>query len=373
MVRLFHFSDTHLGHQQYPRTAPSGLNQREEDLIAAFHRVIEAAVAERPDLVIHAGDLFDGVRPTNRALAVALEGFLRLSKAGIPAVVIAGNHEHPKLRETGSPLRLLAHLDSIHVAYQGRRETFEILAPDGPLRVHAVPQCPDGEALAAEVAAAPARGDGRDILVLHGAVHSLPAFSHAEFNELSLDPAWFDARFAYVALGHYHGATQVNPRAWYSGAPERVSMAESGEEKGFLDVRLGAGDPDVRFRPLSARPYADLPTLDATGLGAGEVRDAAVEALARVPEGAVARLRVENLDPALRGILDLRAIGKAAGHALHLDLRLGWRDHAESIRGEESFGALGDEFAAFLSAQPLEGVDRSAVLARARGLLEASP
>src|SRR5260221_270494 len=88
--RIFHFSDTHLGHQQYPRTDGSGLNVREQDIARAFRAVVDLAVAERPDLVVHAGDLFDGVRPGNRALAAAMEGFVRLSGAGIPTIAIAG-------------------------------------------------------------------------------------------------------------------------------------------------------------------------------------------------------------------------------------------------------------------------------------------
>ncbi|HEX2065945.1 MAG TPA: metallophosphoesterase, partial [Candidatus Thermoplasmatota archaeon] len=133
--RLFHFSDTHLGHQQYPRTDASGLNVREQDIARAFLAVVDAAVAERPHLVVHAGDLFDGVRPGNRALAAAMEGFVRLSRAGIPTVAIAGNHEQPRLRETGSPLRLFAHLPNVHVVFQGRRQTVEVATPGGPVRV----------------------------------------------------------------------------------------------------------------------------------------------------------------------------------------------------------------------------------------------
>src|SRR5438046_4273586 len=39
------------------RSDASGLNVREQDVAAAFRAVIDAAVAERPDLVVHSGDL----------------------------------------------------------------------------------------------------------------------------------------------------------------------------------------------------------------------------------------------------------------------------------------------------------------------------
>lgn len=368
MVRIFHTSDTHLGHQQYSRLDASGLNQREQDIYSAWHKVIDAAVGEKPDLFIHAGDLFDGVRPSNRALHHAMQGFLKLSQAGIPTFVIAGNHEHPKLRETGSAFRLFEHLPHVHVAYQGRRETHKLTVGQNEVRVHAVPQCQDNEVLAAEIAAAPTESEGLDVLIVHGAIHSLPSFAHAEFNELTLDPSWF-APFDYVALGHYHGAKEITPNAWYCGAPERVSMSESGEEKGFLDVRL-TPSPTAKFRPLAGRTYMDLGRLDATGMDAAAVRSAAESAIARIPPGAVARLRILELDSALRGALDVRALEAAGKHALVLDLRLEYAGKTEYAAGSAEFGRLTDEFDAFLSQNPAPGLDRKRLADIARQVLE---
>ncbi|HUR62308.1 MAG TPA: exonuclease SbcCD subunit D [Candidatus Thermoplasmatota archaeon] len=371
-LHLFHFSDTHLGHQQYTRTDESGLNVREQDIARAFRTVIDLAIAERPDLVLHAGDLFDGVRPGNRALAAAMEGFVRLSQAGIPAVVIAGNHEHPKMRETGSPFRLFAHLPGIHVVFQGHRQSLDIPTQKGLVRVHAVPQCADSECLAREIGAAPMGGPGIDVLVVHGAVPSLKAFSHAEFNELTLDPYQFRP-FHYVALGHYHGVQQVAPNAWYCGAPERVSIAEAGQEKGFLDVRLSRSPEhaSVTFRPLPGRLYLDLPPIDASGLDAAQTRAAALDAIARIPPGAVARLRLRGLDPALRGTLDLRALRQAAAACIHFDLLLEWADAGLDVRAATDLRGVAQEFDAFAAQQPMEGIPRAAVLAKARIALEA--
>jgi exonuclease SbcD len=373
-IRIIHFSDTHLGHQQYPRVDENGLNQRERDLYDAFDAVVDHAIAAKADLVVHAGDLFDGVRPSNRALAHALEGFLRLSRAGIPVVLIAGNHEHPKLRETGSPFRLFAHLDGVHPVYQGKRQTLEFLLQGRKVRVHAVPQCPDQEAVAREVAEAPtARDGGLDLLVVHGAVTTLADIPQAEFNELSLEPSWF-APFHYVALGHFHGVKQAAANAWYCGAPDRVSMAESGQDKGFLEVTFpaasGAGTkPDVRFMALPVRPYADLPVLHAEGLDGGAIVAAARDALARAPAGSVARLRIDGIAPELRGTLDRRAIQDAARHVLHLDLRPEFVGHASTAAGPTGFRGLVAEFESYAAQTPMPGLDREAVVALARSVL----
>jgi len=374
-IRLIHFSDTHLGHQQYPKTDEHGLNQREQDLYAAFHAVVDHAVASKADLVVHAGDLFDGVRPSNRALAHALDGFLKLSRAGIPTVLIAGNHEHPKLRETGSPFRLFAHLPGVHPVYQGHRETIELDLKGRKVRVHAVPQCPDQAAIAAEIQGAPTAGDGGiDLLVVHGAVTTLEAIPQAEFNELSLEPSWFTP-FHYVALGHFHGLQQAAANAWYCGAPERVSIAEAGQEKGFLEATFDPGSttPHVEFRPLPVRTYADLPVLHAEGMDGVAIVAAARTTLGRVPAGAVARLRIDGIAPGLRGSLDRKALADAGRHLAHLDLRADFADAAGTVAGAATFRGLAAEFEEFAAATPLAGADRAAVLALARQALGARP
>lgn len=366
-MRIVHFSDTHLGHQQFSRTAPNGLNQREQDHYDAFGHIIDHCIDVRPDLVIHSGDLFDGVRPSNRALAVALGGFVRLSQAGIPTIIIAGNHEHPKMLETGSPMRLFEHLEHVHPVFKGRRETLEL----GGRRIHAVPQCPDNAALRDAVESIDA--DGSDVLILHGGVQGIEAFHHAEFNELSIDPAWFTGsnaeRFAYVALGHYHGATEIAPHAWYAGAPDRVSIREAGEAKGFLDVDL-ADPPRVTFHPLPSRAYVDVPRIRATGVAADALEAIVRERLDGIEQGAVARMRIDDVPASLRGALDVKGLHQAARHLLDLDLRITFADDAHHTVTAD-VGDLAQEFESFAATYPIDGVDRDALLAAARSVLGA--
>ncbi len=203
---------------------------------------------------------------------------------------------------------------------------------------------------------------------MHGGVPSLPQFAHGEFNELTLDTAWFTG-FDYVALGHYHGHKQVAPNAFYCGAPERVSIAEAGQEKGFLDVRLAKGNAVTTFRPLAGRAYVDLPPLECGGLDAAAIKQQAVERIARVPDGAVARLRLRDVHPSLRGSLDVRAMQTAGAKATHFDLRVEWSDEIEHVGGIAELGTLQDEFAQFTAKLPIQGVDREKVLAKAREVL----
>src|SRR5512136_307166 len=122
-MRFLHLADTHLGYSAYRKTTLEGINQREIDIYDAFTRCIDYAVKTKPDLVLHAGDLFDSVRPTNRAITVAVQQLLRLSKEEIPFVVISGNHETPKLRETGNIFTIFEHLKNVYPIYRNHYET----------------------------------------------------------------------------------------------------------------------------------------------------------------------------------------------------------------------------------------------------------
>lgn len=101
-MRLVHLSDTHLGYSAYNKTDPdTSLNQREVDVYSAFNEIIEYILKTKPDLVIHSGDLFDSVRPSNRAIHEAFRQLVRLSRAKIPTVIISGNHSTPRHKATG--------------------------------------------------------------------------------------------------------------------------------------------------------------------------------------------------------------------------------------------------------------------------------
>jgi DNA repair exonuclease SbcCD nuclease subunit len=87
MTRVIHTGDTHLGYRQYHRP------ERRADFLAAFERVIEDAVADDVDAVVHAGDLFHDRRPELQDILGTLSVLRDLDDADIPFLAIVGNHE----------------------------------------------------------------------------------------------------------------------------------------------------------------------------------------------------------------------------------------------------------------------------------------
>ncbi|WP_135661500.1 DNA double-strand break repair protein Mre11 [Halorhabdus rudnickae] len=87
MTRVLHTGDTHLGYRQYHSP------ERQRDFLDAFRQVIDDAVAEDVDAVVHAGDLFHDRRPRLQDIMGALGTLRRLDEAAIPFLAIVGNHE----------------------------------------------------------------------------------------------------------------------------------------------------------------------------------------------------------------------------------------------------------------------------------------
>jgi DNA repair exonuclease SbcCD nuclease subunit len=93
MTRVIHTGDTHLGYQQYHSP------ERREDFLRAFEQVVEDAIAEDVDAVIHAGDLFHDRRPDLQALHGTISILRKLRDADVPFLAIVGNHEGTRDRQ----------------------------------------------------------------------------------------------------------------------------------------------------------------------------------------------------------------------------------------------------------------------------------
>jgi exonuclease SbcD len=357
-MKVLHVADTHLGFSAYRKVEEeTGLNQREMDIYRAFQTCVDRAIELRPDLFLHAGDLFDSVRPSNRAISFTMEQFVRLSEAGIPTVVIAGNHSTPKLRETGSVFKIFEHLEDVYPVYAGRYEPVKI----GDFVVHCVPHS-DAMTMQQEVTKVVADQNARyNITVLHAGVGSVGSFTSSEFNESVIPDGILPSDMDYIALGHYHQMTRMGEMNYYCGSTERLSFAEAGQEKGFLLADLDASK--VRFQTLPVREMIDLRPIEAKGMTASELIKGVERALSgRDLKGAVVRLNVLDVKPSLYRSLDFKRIHQLAADALYLEPRFHLLDDEFSMQSTStSITALDQEFVAFLERYPVTGVDKERV------------
>jgi len=86
-MRILHTSDWHVG------KVLKGRNRHDEH-IKVLAQLVEVARAERPDLVIVAGDLYDTAAPSPDSTRVVTRALSALRQTGARVVAIGGNHDN---------------------------------------------------------------------------------------------------------------------------------------------------------------------------------------------------------------------------------------------------------------------------------------
>jgi len=267
-MRFVHIGDSHLGLSQFSRLDGDGGNLRERLVYDHFLAGIDAIIGERPDALVHAGDLFHSVRPRTRAYTTALEAISRLGDAGIPLVVIAGNHDMRKSRYTTSPFEVLEyHSAPVHAAYGSGYQPVDL----GDTRFHLIPNLLQPDQYRVEFDHIERAGGLRNVLVTHGLASTLHDRRLGTVMEHEIDTTMLSPDFDYIALGHFHGQARVADNAWYCGSQEYITYAETGDTKGGLLVDLERGS--VEHLDLPCTPMRDLGGLDCTSLSSREIGD----------------------------------------------------------------------------------------------------
>jgi len=316
-VKVAAFGDAHLGRSALNIVdQPTGVNRRELDFEASFEAAVDLALAQSPDVVVWLGDIFDHPRPTYRSFRVAQRALTKIRDHGVDCVIITGNHDTPRLPGTGSPYSPLADtFREFHFAHRLAYERFELPG----LVVHAVPQMltVDATLAALDEADRGRSGDKTNLLLTHPRITQVQP-RYADINEIEIDDGAL--RSDLVLLGHYHVNQRVRPGVWYAGSTDSFTFADDPEEaKGILVVDTEAGTAEHLALP-GQRPLVTLDTIHAQGLSPADLADAVLRRAESVPEGAVARLYLEGVDPEAYRLLDLQAVRAAAAAALHLKL-----------------------------------------------------
>lgn len=359
-MKVAAIGDAHLGRSYLPYTVEPGVNQREWDFERSFEAAVELALAEGPDLVVWLGDVFDHPAPHYRSFRVAQRALARIRDRGVPAVVISGNHDTPRLPGRGSPYSALADtFPEVHFAHRYGYERFEICAGNDSIVVHAVPQTLSVEATleALEQAAAARSADQTNLLLTHPRIKQVEP-RHADINEIEIDLGALQSDL--VLLGHYHFHAEVADHVWYAGSTDTFSFADDPDKQKGIVV-LDTVDGSCRHVPLTGqRPLVTLEPVRALGLSPSDLADQVLARAATVPVGAVARLYLEGVDPEAFRLLDRQAVREAAGAALHLALEPQFQGVA--LQAElPQVETLGGQWDSWLAHQDLTGLDRARV------------
>ena len=298
-MKFLHCADIHLGYETHGRLDPeTGLNTRLLDFRRCFDVLVERALTEDIDLFLFCGDAYRTADPTPTQQKLFAEALAPIARAGIPIVMIVGNHDHPVSHGKASSVDIFGYLEGdVHVFTTpevARIETkagpLQLLALPWPIRskilskeqhrkkdAHAIrelietlygdfihtaaseldPALPAVLAGHFSVQGAELGGSERSSLIAHE-----PKFTLGQLTPPGID---------YVALGHIHKYQDRNRDAYergegppvvYSSSIERISFKEHDADKGFVLVTIAA-EPDRKrttydFVPTPARRFIPL-------------------------------------------------------------------------------------------------------------------
>ena len=291
MLHLLHLADIHFGMENYGRLDPaSGLNRRLLDFSSSVHTAIDYALDHDVHLAIFAGDIYKHRDPDpswQRAFAGCVR---RLAEAGVPVVILVGNHDQPNTLGKAHAVEIFDTLALPRVTVISQPQLHTIQTAAGPVQVAGFPymtrsfmlsreqykelSIPDAHKLMVQQADIILRDFAQQldpslpaVLTLHGSVanavlsseQSIMMVGHDPLIPLSslTDPAW-----DYVALGHIHRHQDLNrgaqPPVVYAGSIERIDFGEEREDKGFVWAQVEKGHTVFTFVPVAARRFVTL-------------------------------------------------------------------------------------------------------------------
>ena len=333
MPRILHFADAHIDIATYGRRDPtSGLPLRVHDFLKSLDEIVDTAISEEVDCVLFAGDAYKDQNPAPTYQREWGQRIMRLNQAGIPTLLLVGNHDISPAAGRAHALAEFATLQVPQVmildqpGFISRKELSQI-APEGKdldFQLIALPWISrsvmaasldvgtrDTESLYQAMGAKLAQ-DLEDwltsadpevptVLAAHATVEGAV---YGGERSVSLGRDFIlpksiaaDPRLDYTALGHIHKKQELNPEKHppvvYPGSIERVDFGESKDKKYFLIANVEKGKTKLDWRELTGiRSFVDLRlTLDSSDDITGQIQKALPPE--KELEGALLRLVLE--------------------------------------------------------------------------------
>ena len=299
MPKILHFADAHIDISNYGRRDPStGLPIRILDFLSSLDEIINTAISEDVDCVLFAGDAYKDQNPAPTFQREWGKRIMRLSQAGIPTLLLVGNHDispsvgrahaltefntlqvpHVKIIDQAA---FLSSADLSSLCPQGKRLDLQVIALPWISRTGMAAsldlQTRDIDKIYQEMEKKISydingwlESADPDLPVVLAAHASVEGATYGGERSVSLGRDLIlpgnlvkDSRLDYTALGHIHKSQDLNPGKHppvvYPGSIERVDFGEAGDDKFFLIADVKKGKTHLDWRQLkNIRHYEDI-------------------------------------------------------------------------------------------------------------------
>jgi exonuclease SbcD len=351
-VKFIHAADIHLdsplrGLERYegaPAEEVRGATRR------AFENLIQLAIDEAVELVLLAGDLYDGDwRDYNTGLFFARQ-MSQLQDAGIRAYVVAGNHD-----AASQITKTLRPPPNVHVFATRAPETVLLEQLGVAIHGQGFPTRAVTDDLSREYPLTDP--DLFNVGLLHTSLDGRPG--HEAYAPCTLD-GLRSRGYQYWALGHVHHREVVSEEPWvvFPGNPQGRHARETGSKGCSLVTVEAGGVAAVEHRALDVVRWSVCPVNVTEANTLDEVYDRAAHVLGEAIGGAegrpvAARVRLEGASPVHTKLRakreqvtnEFRSLAGSIGSGglwiekVVLDTRRGESEEAATAR-DDAFGGL---------------------------------
>ncbi len=349
-MKILHFADAHIDMANYGRHDPeTGLPLRVLDFLKSLDTIVDAAISEKVDMVIFAGDAYKDRSPAPTFQREWGKRIIRLSQAKIPTLLLVGNHD---LSPAAGRAHAIQEFDTLQVPFIKVLQKPEFLTPndlwDVPVQVIAMPWVSRSALMAnldmsgTETSEVFSNIEERISGLVEGwmeeADKNLPLIltAHASVegamfgaermvmlgSDLVLPTALVkDKRLDYVAMGHIHKPQDVNeghhPPVIYPGSIERVDFGEAKDDKFYVIAEVSRGETKVEWKKIrGTRPFIER---RAVLRSSENVTETLINALPKDMSEAIVKLVVEY-PRELDTLIDESALRKHAEKAFEFHL-----------------------------------------------------
>ncbi|NBC27237.1 MAG: DNA repair exonuclease [Bacteroidetes bacterium] len=297
-MKILATADLHLGKQSSNMPAELG----ESSVTCTWERTVEYAIDEQVDALLLTGDIVDRDNRFFEAIGPVQRAFERLGDAGIPVVMVAGNHDYDVLPD------IMQNRSYDHIHLLGERGEWEARIIDtrsGKLQAVGW-SFPKQHVMEDPLLRLSIQDLGLDsnlptVGLLHGDLYDQK--SHYAPVNLNHFPAGLP--HAWV-IGHIHKPEiirQHDPLVFYPGSPQALSAKEPGVHGPFV-LTLEAGNASAVQAGLSPVRYQSL-VVDITGMeGESDFRNRLTQQVAEDTEN-----RADELENVSRLIYDIELTG----------------------------------------------------------------
>ncbi len=304
-VTILCTGDIHLG--RHPTRIPSEIDGQPFSPRTIWQRTVQAAIDEPVDAVVITGDIVDRENRYFEAYGAFENAAKTLDEAGIPLIVVGGNHDFDVLPRMIHDLNL----DHLHLLGEdGSWERWTLHRDGTPLAHFEGWSFPSEHILSSPLAdydLDPTSDDAPVLGILHADLDT-PESDYAPVPTSELIDAPVDAWL----LGHIHKPTihrENDPFIFYPGSPQPLSPKETGQHGPWMLNATAAGDIQPQQRPLASIRYD---TLDVDAQGAKDAKAIPPRVSKTLEEHIKANIDTGPLELYLPRI---HLTGRAQGHA----------------------------------------------------------